>query len=844
MEEKFIHSIKVPNQYKKAAKLLKQTFESGQSVKGQIFEQKHVITNRLYALIAKISKNKPKLDLLIEKSSILRNEPRLDQYMCLVLMTELLFGAQKLNGQSKPVQCVLGYESKFQDILKDINSDPANSTLQSIDVVKPRYVRVNTNILSRAEALELFVKDGWNEIAGEFTDYDKFLDVVRNLGDSDFVSDMHVKNLFVFPANSKKYWAKYASGDEKTFILQDKASCLPVTLLDPPKGSTVLDMCAAPGMKTTHLAAHIRNKGKIYAVERDERRYKTLSEFVDGTKSSSVSAIHLDALLLEDDFVPNVEYILVDPSCSGSGMTNRLFVSAEKDPDRLGNLTGLQSRMLSHAMRAFTKAKKIVYSTCSIHPEENEKVVQECLEMCPDWKLIKPIEFAEQWKHFGSPKFKHIGKKCVYAKSEIDLTDGFFVAIFEREIDPSISIQPYSRDNAFLERISFNIKRKYPTETTTNLEKNETISQETVDLTFDEGPNGTVTENGKKKKKKSKDDEVVDEVNKIKQELTDVDATINRKTENGTELEEEMVTHKTEREENSDAGKRKKKKQKVDQEAELLARVRVKTETEETSDAKKRKKEKGTVDKEAELPTPAIVKTETEEESDAKKCKKKKRSVDEAAELLTPVTVKTETEEKSDAGKRKVDEDSELFTPVTVKTETEENSVAGKRKKKKRKIDDEAEFLAAVTVKTETEEKSAAGKPDEEAEMFTPATIKTEAEEHSDAGKRKKKKRKVDDEAELITSVAVKTETEEKPDVEKRKKKKRTVDDETPTPFIDESINFSEKVKTKKKRDISHTEIALNVKVEEANDVIPDVITTVATGSDSIKTTKKKSKNK
>ncbi|XP_037028106.1 28S rRNA (cytosine-C(5))-methyltransferase isoform X4 [Bradysia coprophila] len=785
MEEKFIHSIKVPNQYKKAAKLLKQTFESGQSVKGQIFEQKHVITNRLYALIAKISKNKPKLDLLIEKSSILRNEPRLDQYMCLVLMTELLFGAQKLNGQSKPVQCVLGYESKFQDILKDINSDPANSTLQSIDVVKPRYVRVNTNILSRAEALELFVKDGWNEIAGEFTDYDKFLDVVRNLGDSDFVSDMHVKNLFVFPANSKKYWAKYASGDEKTFILQDKASCLPVTLLDPPKGSTVLDMCAAPGMKTTHLAAHIRNKGKIYAVERDERRYKTLSEFVDGTKSSSVSAIHLDALLLEDDFVPNVEYILVDPSCSGSGMTNRLFVSAEKDPDRLGNLTGLQSRMLSHAMRAFTKAKKIVYSTCSIHPEENEKVVQECLEMCPDWKLIKPIEFAEQWKHFGSPKFKHIGKKCVYAKSEIDLTDGFFVAIFEREIDPSISIQPYSRDNAFLERISFNIKRKYPTETTTNLEKNETISQETVDLTFDEGPNGTVTENGKKKKKKSKDDEVVDEVNKIKQELTDVDATINRKTENGTELEEEMVTHKTEREENSDAGKRKKKKQKVDQEAELLARVRVKTETEETSDAKKRKK--------------------------------KKRTVDEAVEVLTP---------------------------VTVKTETEENSVAGKRKKKKRKIDDEAEFLAAVTVKTETEEKSAAGKPDEEAEMFTPATIKTEAEEHSDAGKRKKKKRKVDDEAELITSVAVKTETEEKPDVEKRKKKKRTVDDETPTPFIDESINFSEKVKTKKKRDISHTEIALNVKVEEANDVIPDVITTVATGSDSIKTTKKKSKNK
>ncbi|KAJ6638470.1 28S rRNA (cytosine-C(5))-methyltransferase [Pseudolycoriella hygida] len=479
MEGKFNHSIKVPNQYKKAAKLLKQTFESGQSVKGQIFEQKHVLTNRLYALVAKISKNKAKLDVLIERSSILRNEPRLDKYICLVLMTELLFGAKKLNGESKPVVCVRGYESKFHEILNEIDNDPKNSIIQQIDVVKPRYVRVNTNLLSRADALDLFVKDGWNEIVGEFNDYDKFLEVVRNLGDYDFVSDMHVKNLFVFPASSKQYWAKYVASGEKKFILQDKASCLPVTLLDPPKGSIILDMCAAPGMKTTHLAAHIRNKGKIYAVERDERRYETLSEYVNGTQSSCVAPIKLDALLLDDDLVRNVEYILVDPSCSGSGMTGRLFHTTEKDLDRLAKLTGLQSRMLSHAMRAFTRAKKIVYSTCSIHPEENEKVVQECLEMCPDWQLIKPIAFAETWKHFGSPKFKHIGKKCVYAKSEVDLTDGFFVAIFEREIDLTKPIQPYSRNDETW-------KKKYPTETTVDIENTKPITDESVDLTTDD----------------------------------------------------------------------------------------------------------------------------------------------------------------------------------------------------------------------------------------------------------------------------------------------------------------------------------------------------------------------
>lgn len=52
-----------------------------------------------------------------------------------------------------------------------------------------------------------------------------------------------------------------------------------------------------------------------------------------------------------------------------------------------------------------------------------------------DWELKKPLEFAEKWKNFGSKMFKHVGKKCVYAKTEVDKTDGFFVAIFERNME-------------------------------------------------------------------------------------------------------------------------------------------------------------------------------------------------------------------------------------------------------------------------------------------------------------------------------------------------------------------------------------------------------------------------
>lgn len=85
---------------------------------------------------------------------------------------------------------------------------------------------------------------------------------------------------------------------------------------------------------------------------------------------------YFKTLIVGDKDVPGVEYILVDPSCSGSGMQNRLSVtgSEEKDADRLRKLGGLQIKILSHAMTNFPNVKRIAYSTCSLYEEENEEV--------------------------------------------------------------------------------------------------------------------------------------------------------------------------------------------------------------------------------------------------------------------------------------------------------------------------------------------------------------------------------------------------------------------------------------------------------------------------------------
>lgn len=74
----------------------------------------------MYALIAKVSKHKNDLDHIIEKSRILVENPRLDMYMCMVLITELLFGTGKLSGESKPVECVKSYKEKFDTILNEL----------------------------------------------------------------------------------------------------------------------------------------------------------------------------------------------------------------------------------------------------------------------------------------------------------------------------------------------------------------------------------------------------------------------------------------------------------------------------------------------------------------------------------------------------------------------------------------------------------------------------------------------------------------------------------------------------------------------------------------------------
>ncbi|XP_052836300.1 28S rRNA (cytosine-C(5))-methyltransferase [Drosophila gunungcola] len=424
---KFNHSVKVPTQYKVTAKILKAALEKQKSIKSLIFEEKHARVRSLHAVLNHYSENRGAVDNAIAETGLLKDNPNLDICLAKVLVTELIFGRKSLNGDSKPVQTVRSYEEKLHQVI-------GGSGYKKKEL-NPRYVRINTNIFSLAEALEYLAGEEWRrkELPADAS-YPDFLVAVKALEEDEFMTDLHVEGVLIFHSKWAHYWASHDLVRSRKLILQNKATCLAAELLAPPTGATVLDMCAAPGMKTLHLCNVMQNKGRIYAVEQSTERYRALCNITEEAGCEIVSPILGDALHLDAQRCPDVEYILVDPSCSGNGMQNRLSLcDEEKDDHRLYKLAGLQIKILSHAMYAFPNVKRIAYCTCSLWKEENEQVVQRCLQMNPSFKLLSCKKaLRNKWQNVGDKEYAKIGKNCLYCLPDSDLTDGIFVALFEK----------------------------------------------------------------------------------------------------------------------------------------------------------------------------------------------------------------------------------------------------------------------------------------------------------------------------------------------------------------------------------------------------------------------------
>ena len=125
--------------------------------------------------------------------------------------------------------------------------------------------------------------------------------------------------------------------------------------------------------------------------------------------------------------------------------------SSKSAPGRLISLQSFQVLLLRHALLSFPKVKRVVYSTCSIYPEENEMVVDEILSNIGDAYKLVPAKnlLSGTWKNFSSTEYE-CKDNCLYARPEVDLSNGFFVAVFERNFD--VPLPKYQRKNPLSKR--------------------------------------------------------------------------------------------------------------------------------------------------------------------------------------------------------------------------------------------------------------------------------------------------------------------------------------------------------------------------------------------------------
>lgn len=394
--------------------------------------------------------------------------------------------------------------ASVEDLRKLVNENAIRRNTTPDDAVKryshPRWIRINTLRTTVDEQLQTTFSnykqvDSLDQIIGSAS---------SNNCQNILYRDRHIPGLLALPITSDVQTSHaYHDG---LIILQDKASCFPAYMLDPiSETGDILDACAAPGNKTTHLAAIINSRSsstkcKIWACERDRERATSLQNMVNKAGAQKIAVVKpgQDFLKIDPQKTPwnNVQYLLLDPSCSGSGIigrdetlnialpkilvderpnhlskkrkraaeseNRRKIINPKEDivnettdsetslDTRLEALSAFQTKLLLHAF-AFPRAQRITYSTCSIYEKENEHVVLRALSSpvatqrrwrilergtqvsgAKDWAIRGNRAACESWSVDGD--VQTVAEACIRCERGTEEgTQGFFVAGFVRD---------------------------------------------------------------------------------------------------------------------------------------------------------------------------------------------------------------------------------------------------------------------------------------------------------------------------------------------------------------------------------------------------------------------------
>ncbi|MHA1916821.1 MAG: RsmB/NOP family class I SAM-dependent RNA methyltransferase [Candidatus Ranarchaeia archaeon] len=290
-----------------------------------------------------------------------------------------------------------------------LDSVEVKELLDSLSEELPQYIRINTLKVSNEEVIQRL---SLNEIS---------LEEIKDVP-------------YGFKVSGEKSAGSLHEYLYGYYYVQSKASMLPPIALDPQQNEIILDMAAAPGGKTTHISQLMENSGILVATDIISNKLEIIQNHLWRMGISNTVLVKGDSR----DFLrskPQFDRVLLDAPCTGSGIPNPIKNQKRNSTINISYSSQLQSQLMDAAVAVLKPEGVLVYSTCSLFPEENELIVDTTLRRYPNLELVD-LPFKS-----GDPGFTNIYgrdlietlKKTRRFYSHKHDTIGFFISKFKKK---------------------------------------------------------------------------------------------------------------------------------------------------------------------------------------------------------------------------------------------------------------------------------------------------------------------------------------------------------------------------------------------------------------------------
>ena len=287
--------------------------------------------------------------------------------------------------------------------LKAYDSDIVEQMLQAFQREIPLTIRCNLRMVTPKQLKEHL------EAEGVTVKVHPYLEYAFHISGFDYLGDLE----------------SFQNGE---FSVQDISSMLVSELAGPKEGDYVIDVCAAPGGKSLHMAEKLNGSGRVEARDLTEYKVGLIQENIERTGLSNVEAVQQDALIFDETSVGKADIVLADLPCSGLGvLAKKTDLKYKATKEGADSLAKLQREMLKNVQAYVKDEGKLVYSTCTINPAENMDNVHWFLNEYPEFELIDIHgslceELQKDVKENG----------CIQLLPGVHQSDGFFLACMKK----------------------------------------------------------------------------------------------------------------------------------------------------------------------------------------------------------------------------------------------------------------------------------------------------------------------------------------------------------------------------------------------------------------------------